>query len=83
MIPVAMLLLGLPIGRFCRSTRQAVIVLIAAFLAGLIVQSIVVLSAADDGLPPAYWLVQIASLACGLLLTWGGVGLRRRSHRLA
>jgi hypothetical protein len=82
MIPIAMLLLGLPIGRFCQSARQAVVLLLAAFLVVLIVQSIVVLSAGDDGLPPAYWLVQIASLAGGLLLTWGGVRLRRRGGRL-
>lgn len=83
MIPVVMLLLGLPIGRFCQSTRQAVVVLLAVFLAVLFIQSIAVFSAADDGIPLAYWLVQIASLAGGLLLLWGGVELRRRGRRVA
>lgn len=81
MIPVAMLLLGVPAGRFCRTTRQALATLLAVFATILVVQTIIVTNASNDGVPLTYWLVQIASLAGGLLLLWVGIALRRRSPR--
>lgn len=80
MIIVAMLLCGPVSGRFCTTTRQALTVLVLAFVLVAAVQTIIVANT-SDGLPLVYWLVQIAALAGGLLLLWLGVALRQRNHR--
>ncbi len=81
MIIVAMLLFGPASGRFCRTTRQAVTVLLVAYALVVAVQTIVVTRTSSDGLPLAYWLVQFAALAGGLLLLRLGVTLRHRHDR--
>jgi hypothetical protein len=80
-IIAAMLLAGPLSGWFCRTTRQAVIVLLAAFALVLAVQSVVVATSSGDGLPLAYWAVQAAALAGGLALLWLGIRLRDRKAR--
>lgn len=82
MIIVAMLLFGPASGRFCRTTRQALTVLLVAYALVVAVQTIIVANTGSDGLPLAYWLVQLAALAGGLLLLWLGVTLRHRHARI-
>lgn len=78
MIPLAMLLIPLPVGLLARSRRQALTITLAVYASLLIVQSIVVASSASDSLPPAYWLVQMLSLGVGLALLHLGLLLRAR-----
>lgn len=80
MVPVTMILLGLALGIWGRSTARSHRYLLAAFAIVLAVQTAIVFGPGHGSSTSAYWLVQAASLAAGLLLLNVAAAVRHRTR---
>jgi peptidoglycan/LPS O-acetylase OafA/YrhL len=79
MVPVTMIVGGMALGIWSRSRARAHRWLVAAFLVVLVIQSVVVFGPGHGSSTAAYWLVQAASLAAGLIVLNATAALRRRT----
>lgn len=80
MVPVTMILLGLILGIWGRSTARSHRFLLAAFVVVLAAQTAIVFGPGHGSSTTAYWLVQIASLAAGVLLLNAAAAARHRTR---
>jgi hypothetical protein len=80
MVPVTMILLGLALGIWGRSTARSHRYLFAAFVVVLAAQTAIVFGPGHGSSRTAYWLVQIASLAAGVLLLNAVAAVRHRTR---
>ena len=80
MVPITMILLGLALGIGGRSTARSHRYLFAAFVVVLAVQTLIVFGPGHGSSTTAYWLVQAASLAAGVLVLNAAAAVRRRAR---
>ncbi|MFZ2012730.1 MAG: hypothetical protein WAV00_02815 [Nocardioides sp.] len=79
MVPVTMIIGGLALGIWGRPQARANRWLIAGFVIVLAAQTAVVFGPGHGSSTAAYWLVQAASLAVGVLVLNTTAALRRRT----
>ena len=83
MVQIAVLIVAVAAGVFCKTWRQARLITLVAFVVTSLIQTPMVIASDDIDSPFVYSAVQALTLVLGIGICWAVFAGRRRAGRLA